>query len=97
MVPQDQARMLRAHPYARHPSVTIGIGEINIPHDKDVLIIRAASGQDQYAENGEFNDIQDAPHHAAIPNRRFKMCNPKFSPVPMLSGLVLRDVLCFSV
>ena len=78
--------MLRAHPYARHPSVTIGIGEINIPSDKHVLIIRAARGQNQYAENCDFNDIQDPANHVAIPNRQFKMRNPKFSPISLFAG-----------
>ena len=88
VAPYDQSWILRAHPNARHPSVTIGIGEINIPSDKDVLIIRAASRQDQYAENCDFNDAQDSTNHHAIPNPRLKMRNPKIFADLALCGLV---------
>ena len=81
--------MLRAHPHPRHPSVTIGIGEINVPSDKHVLVIRAACGQDQYAENCDFNDIQGRANHVVIPNPQFEMRNPKIWLLSRRSGLVI--------
>ena len=78
VVPYDQSWVLRAHLHTRHPRVTIRIGEINIPGDKNILIICAARREDQYAENCDFNDAQSSANHRAIPNPRFKMRNPKF-------------------
>ncbi len=82
--------MLRAHPHPRHPGVTIGIGEINIPSDKHVLVIRAACGQDQYAEKCDFNDMKGRANHVVIPNPQFEIRNPKFWLIARLSGLVTR-------
>src|SRR5437588_618062 len=53
----DQSRMFRAHPHARHSRITIGIREIDVSRDKNVLIICAACRQDQQAENSNFNDV----------------------------------------
>src|SRR5215470_15400956 len=78
MVPYDQSWMLRTHPHARHPRVTIRISEINVSSEKNVPIIRGARGQDQRADNCDFDDVQDSASHRAIPNPRLKMRNPKF-------------------
>jgi hypothetical protein len=78
VVPHDQSWTVRAQPHARHPRITIGVGEINIPDDKNILIVRAACRQDQYAEDYDFNGAQDSANHRVIPNPRFKMRNPNF-------------------
>ena len=51
----DQSRMLRAHPDARHPRVTIRVCEINIPRDKNVRIIGAPRCENQRAQDRNFN------------------------------------------
>ena|SRR5438552_5500487 len=94
MVPYDQSRMFRAHLHTRHPRVTIGIGEINISSDKNVLIIRAACREDQHAENCDFDDAQDSANHHAIPNPQVPMRNPKFKLTFPLSRLVMR--ICYA-
>jgi hypothetical protein len=46
MMPDDQPRVFPDHLGARHARVTIRIDEVNIPSDKNVLIIRAPRGYD---------------------------------------------------
>jgi hypothetical protein len=46
MMPDDQPRLFPDHPGTRHARVTIRIDEVNIPRDKNVLIIRAPRRQD---------------------------------------------------
>jgi len=69
MMAEDQSRLCRAHPHARHARVTIRINEVNVPGDKDVLIIRAARCEDQRAENYDFDDSEASANHFMIPNR----------------------------
>jgi hypothetical protein len=70
--------MLQAHSHARHSRVTIGICEIDVSRDKNILIIRAARRQDQHAKDCDLDDAQDSANHCAIPNPQIKMRNPKF-------------------
>src|SRR5438445_13191171 len=51
----NQPRMLRAHPDTRHARVAIGIGEISVPSNKNVLIIRAARAENQGAQDYNLN------------------------------------------
>ena len=88
VVPYDQPGMFRAHPHACHPCVTIRVGEINIPGDKNILIIRAARCQDQDAENCDFNDALGSANHRFIPRPRCPIRNPKFWRISRLSGSV---------
>jgi len=88
VVPYDHPGMFRAHPHARHPCVTIRVGEINIPGDKNILIIRAARCQDQDAENCDFNDALGSANHRFIPRPRCPIRNPKFRRISRLSGSV---------
>ena len=46
MMPDDQPRLFPDHLRTRHARVTIRIDEVNIPGDKNVLIIRAPCRQD---------------------------------------------------
>jgi hypothetical protein len=46
MMPDDQPRLRLDHLGARHARVTIRIDEVNIPGDKNLLIIRAPRRQD---------------------------------------------------
>jgi hypothetical protein len=91
VVPYDQPGMFRAHPRACHPRIAIGVGEINISGDKNVLIISAARCQDQYAENCDFNDAQGSANHRFIPRPRYTIRNPKFWLISRLSGSVRAD------
>src|SRR6266496_263931 len=86
--------MLRAHLHAHHPRVTIRVGEINIPGDKNILIIRVTCRENHHTENCDFDDAQDSANHRPIPNPRFKMRNPKFYLNSRLSGLVTR--ICYA-
>jgi len=56
MMPHDESRLCIAHLHSRHPRVTIRIDKVNVPGDKNVLIIHAPCCQDQCAENYDFND-----------------------------------------
>jgi hypothetical protein len=78
MMPRDESRVFRAHLHTRHPRVTVGIGEVNISSDKNVLIICAACRQDEYAENCDLNDAQDCANHPSISNPQSAVRNPKF-------------------
>jgi hypothetical protein len=48
-MPNDQSRALGAHSNSGHPRIAIGVGEINISTDKDVLIIRTPSCENECA------------------------------------------------
>jgi hypothetical protein len=50
----DQSRMLGAHPHSRHPRVAIRVGKINIPGDDNVVIIGASRGQNERAQQDDF-------------------------------------------
>src|SRR5262249_40747018 len=80
MMPDDQPRLLRAHPHACHPRVAIGINKVNIPGDEDVLVVRAARCQDENAQKGDFDETQDCANHTkpaiSLPAA---VSNPKFS------------------
>src|ERR1700720_3140336 len=51
----NQTRMLCAHPHTRHARVAIGIGKIRVWSNKNVLIIRAACGENEGAQNCDLN------------------------------------------
>src|SRR5262249_21713598 len=97
VVPYDRPGMFQAQSHARHPRVAIGVGEINVPGDKNILIIRAACRQDQYAENGDLDDPQECANHRTIPNPRAKMRNPKFQRLSGALTVAHGDVPCFTV
>jgi hypothetical protein len=44
---------------ARHPGVTIGVGEVNISIDKDILVIRTASGENECGQDQDLGCGQD--------------------------------------
>jgi hypothetical protein len=71
--------MLGAHPRPRHPRITIGIGEINIPRDEHVLVVGAPRRQDQRAQDNNLKDVKanarKPPHK--IDNRKSKIENRK--------------------
>ena len=58
MMTDDQSRIFLADPYPSHPRVTIRIGEINVPCDKNVLIIRAPGRKNEHTENRDFKRDQ---------------------------------------
>jgi hypothetical protein len=51
----NQTRMLCAHPHTRHARVAIGIDKINVPSNKNVLIIRAPRGENEGAQDYNLN------------------------------------------
>ena len=51
----NQTRMLCAHPHTRHARVAIGISKISVPPNKNVLIIRAARGENEGAQDYNLN------------------------------------------
>src|SRR5205807_2163412 len=75
MMPHDQPRLLRAHPHARHPRVTIRINEVNIPRDEHVLVVRAARCQDENAQKSDFDDAEDSANHSTNPNAGWAIRN----------------------
>src|SRR2546430_3210117 len=72
--------MLRAHSRARHARIAIGIGEINIPSEKDILIIRAARRQDQRTQDYKLDEDDDLSEHRLISNPQSEIDNPKYQP-----------------
>src|SRR6266446_832074 len=81
MMPDDQPRLFPDHLDTRHAGVTIRIHEVNIPSDKNVLIIRAARRQNQRAEKRDLKNDErktsDASHRidhykSTIENRKLK-------------------------
>ena len=80
VMPNDRSRMLRANSHPRHSRVTIRIGEINIPRDEDVLIVRATRRDDERAQNYYFKQQRDSSEHAAIRNPHSEIRNPNVWP-----------------
>src|SRR5207302_1924289 len=72
----NQSRMLGTHAHARHPRVAIGIGEVDISADNDVLIIRTARCQNERGKNHNFDSDKDAPNHALSQVRSPKKASP---------------------
>ena len=72
VMPDDQSRILLAHPDTRHSRVTIRVGEINISTHEDILIIRAPRRKDERAEYCDLqkrqNEMSKSQH--AIDNRK---------------------------
>src|SRR6516225_682259 len=77
MMPHDQSWLRLTHSDTCHPRITIRIDKVNIPVDKNVLIIRAPCCQDQSAEKRKFNKDQnklpETWHKPTIANRRSKI------------------------
>ena len=63
VVANNQPGMFCTHSGARHPGVTIGVGEINISIDKNVLIIRAASCENKRAQDQNFESDKNGSKH----------------------------------
>src|SRR5215472_11220245 len=78
MMPHNQPWPCAAHPHARHSRVTIRVHEVNVPGDKNVLIIRAAGSEDQRAENYDFDNSEASANHCIIPNPASAIGNAKF-------------------
>jgi hypothetical protein len=55
--------MFGTHAHSRHPGVTIGVGEINVSVDKDVLVIRTPCGENERGQNRELYDEKNASAH----------------------------------
>jgi hypothetical protein len=72
----NQTGMFGAHPDARHSRIAIGVGEINIPRDKDVRIIRASRPDDKHAQNQNLDRDTDSTGHAPIPNPQAEIEDP---------------------
>jgi len=54
----DQPRRFLAHPRACHSRITVCIGEINVPGDKYILIIRAPGRQNHHAKHRNLDNGQ---------------------------------------
>ena len=78
MMPDDQPRLFPDHLDTRHARVAIPIDEVNIPGDKNVLIIRAARRNDERGENCDFDNCEDSANHCIITNPGSAIGNPKF-------------------
>jgi hypothetical protein len=57
--------MFGAHSRPRHPRVTIGIREINIPRDEHLLVVRAPRRQNERAQEEKFNDRKRTPRKSS--------------------------------
>ena len=79
MMTDNQSRMLYAEPNAHHPRVTIRVREINIPGDKNFLIIRTSWRQNEHAQDRDLDnpqsDATDSLHK--IDNRKSTIENRK--------------------
>src|SRR5438046_1246389 len=78
MMPHDQSRLRPDQLHPRHTRITIRIDEVNIPCDKNVVIIRAARRNDERRENCDFDDCEDSANHCIITNPGSAIGNPKF-------------------
>jgi hypothetical protein len=66
MMTNNRARMLEAHPDARHPRVTVGIREVDLPVDENIRVIRAPRRQNKRRENDDLNDRDGRTSHADV-------------------------------
>ena len=80
-MPDDQSRLFLDHLRTRQARVAIRIGEVNIPSDENVLIIRAPCRQDEGAEERDLENYQSETSQAlhrtdnyksTIENRKLK-------------------------
>ena len=78
MMPHDQSRLCPYQLHPRHTRVTIRIHQVNVPGDKNVLIILAACRNDERGENCDFDDCDDSANHCIITNPGLAIGNPKF-------------------
>src|SRR6478672_732387 len=82
MMTEDEAGVLRAESHPCHASITIRIREINLPTNKNVLVVCAAGGERKYADDQDLDDKQDSianRTHATISNPRSAIRNPKLT------------------
>ena len=93
MMPDDQPRIFPDHLGTRHARVTIRIDEVNIPSDKNVLIIRAARRQNQRAEKRDLKNDERKTSEALhrIDNRKSTVENRKLKWARQDSNLGPRD------
>jgi hypothetical protein len=71
----DRSRMFRADSHPRHARITIGVDEVNVSIDKNVVIIRAPRRENQRAQNQDFESGQQNSHK--IENRKSEIENRK--------------------
>ena len=93
MMPDDQPRLFPDHLGTRHARVTIRIHEVNIPSDKNVLIIRAARRQNHRAEKRDLENDERKTSEALhrIDNRKSTIKNRKLKWARQDSNLGPRD------
>ena len=93
MMPDDQSRLFPDHLRARHTRVTIRIDEVNIPGDKNVLIIRAARRQNHRAQKRDLKNDERKTSEALhrIDNRKSTIENRKLKWARQDSNLGPRD------
>jgi hypothetical protein len=93
MMPDDQPRLFSDHLRTRHARVTIRIHEVNIPGDKNVLMIRAPRRQNQRAEKRDLENDQRNTSEALhrIDNRKSTIENRKLKWARQDSNLGPRD------
>ena len=91
--PDDQPRLFPDHLSTRHARVTVRIHEVNIPSDKNVLIIRAARRQNQRAEKRDLKNDERKTSEALhrIDNRKSTIENRKLKWARQDSNLGPRD------
>ena len=58
MMTDDQSGIFLAHPHPSHPRVAIRVRKINVPCDKNVLIIRAPGRENEHTKNRDFKRDQ---------------------------------------
>jgi hypothetical protein len=92
-MPDDQPRLFPDHLGTRHARVTIRIREVNIPGDKNVLIIRAARRQNHPAEKRDLKNDERKMSKALhrIDNRKSTVENRKLKWARQDSNLGPRD------
>jgi hypothetical protein len=92
-MPNDQPRVCPDHLRARHPRITIRIHEVNIPGDKNVLVIRAPRRKDQGGEECDLKNDERKTSQAlhGSDNRKSEIENRKLKWARQDSNLGPRD------
>src|SRR5437762_7504577 len=78
MMPHDQSRLCPDQLHPRHTRVTIRIHQVNVPGDKNALVICASRRKHESTENCDFDNSEDCANHPFNPNAQSAMRNGNF-------------------
>ena len=74
MSPDNRSRMFETNARAEHARIAIGINEIDLAAEEDVIEVRTPCDNNQNADQNDFRQEREAPLH---PSFYSEICNPK--------------------